>query len=354
MTERAKPPRPDEIEVSLFGPGYGECAVAHVGWGEWIVLDSFLTSRREPVALQYFDDLGVDPARAVRLICATHWHDDHMKGLGDLVSRCPEADFCCANALGSREFLSVAAALARTGFPDGGVREIHAALSHLDHTDSQPRWATASRRIHRSSTCEVWSLSPDDDAYTSFLTSLAPEPGTGQRPGIDALTPNELSVVLLVRFDGGISCLFGADLERRGWTALLRDDARPRSKASVFKVPHHGSGNAHLQEVWDELLEREPFAILAPWRRGRGALPKPEDVKRILAHTPNAYATAEAPAGPAPRNRWVKKRLKTLGARIAPESGSPGMIRLRRSLAGEDSWRVELFGSACHLKEFAA
>ena len=342
------------MEVSLFGPGYGECAVAHVGWGEWIVLDSFLTSRREPVALQYFDELGVDPARDVRLIVATHWHDDHMKGLGNLVSRCPEADFCCANALGSRAFLSVAAALARTGLPDGGVREIHAALSHLDRTDSQPHWATASRRIHRSSTCEVWSLSPDDDAYTSFLKSLAPEPGTGKRPGIDALTPNELSVVLLVRFDGGISCLFGADLERRGWTALLRDDARPRSRASVFKVPHHGSGNAYLQEVWDELLEREPFAILAPWRRGRGALPKPEDVKRILAHTPNAYATADPPAGPAPRNRWVRKRLKNLGARIAPETSSPGMIRLRRSLAGEDSWRVELFGSACHLEEFAA
>ena len=115
----------------------------HVGWGEWIVLDSFLTSRKEPVALRYFDDLGVDPVRAVRLIVATHWHDDHMKGLGDLVSRCPEADFCCASALRSREFLSFAAALARMDLPDRGVREIHTAFSHIDRTNSRPRWATA-------------------------------------------------------------------------------------------------------------------------------------------------------------------------------------------------------------------
>ena len=57
---------------------------------------------------------------------------------------------------------------------------------------------------------------------------------------------------------------------------------------------------------------------------------------------------------PGPTERWIKKRLKNSGARIAPEFGLPGTIRLRRSLAGEDSWRVELFGSACHLDEFAA
>ena len=73
-------------------------------------------------------------------------------------------------------------------------------MTHMDHTDAQPLWATASRRIHRSSNCEVWSLSPDDEAYTSFIKSLAPPPST--RPGrrTDSLTPNQLSVALLVRF----------------------------------------------------------------------------------------------------------------------------------------------------------
>lgn len=325
----------------------------HAGGGDWIVLDSFGPPSERPVALQYFDELGLDPAGSVRLIVATHWHDDHMRGLGELVSRCPEAKFCCASALGSREFMSVAAGLVRTGLPDQGIREIHAVMTHLDQTDTQPVWATASRRVHRSVRCEVWSLSPHDEAYTSFLKSLAPRTGTGPRHGMH-LAPNQLSVALLVRFDGGASCLFGADLERRGWTAVLRDETRPRFKSSVFKVPHHGSTNAHLEGVWGELLEPEPIAILAPWRRGRGALPKEEDVARILAHTPSAYATTDAADGATPRDRWVKKRMRDVKADITPESGTPGMIRLRRAMDGESAWRVDLFGSACHLKDFAA
>ena len=250
--------------------------------------------------------------------------------------------------------MSMAAGLARTRLPDRGILGIHAVMTHLDRANVQPVWATASRRVLRTSSCEVWSLSPNDEAYTSFLKSLAVRPGNGLDHGIRSLTPNHLSVVLLVRFDGDISCLFGADLERRGWAAVLSNHTRPWARCSVFKVPHHGSANAHHPGVWDELLEPDPIAILAPWRRGGGALPKERDVRRILEHTPNAYATAAVPDGTVSRDRWVKKRLKNVGARFAPESRLPGMIRLRRSMAGEDSWRVELVGSACRLKDFAA
>lgn len=352
MTER-NAPHSDEAEVSLFGPGYGECAVVHAGGGDWIVLDSFGPPSERPVALQYLDELGLDPARSVRLIVATHWHDDHIRGMGELVSRCPEAHFCCASALGSREFMSVAAALARTGLPDQGVRELHTVMSHLDRADAQPIWAMASSRIHWSSSCEAWSLSPSHEAYTSFLKSLPSRPETGPGHRIHSLTPNQLSVAVLLRFDGGASCLFGADLERHGWTAVLRDDRKPRWKSSVFKVPHHGSANADPGGVWDELLEPEPIAILAPWRRGSGALPKSGDVARILARTPNAYATTDATSGATRRDRWVKKRLGGVKAHITPEAGTPGMIRLRRPMDGESAWRVDLFGSACHLKGFA-
>ena len=38
----AAPPRTDELEVSLFGPGVGECVIVHLGAGEWMVVDSCL------------------------------------------------------------------------------------------------------------------------------------------------------------------------------------------------------------------------------------------------------------------------------------------------------------------------
>ena len=139
-----------------------------------MVVDSIQAAHEQPVALRYLDGLGIDPARSVRVIVATHWHDDHTRGLSELVARCPKARSCCANVLSSREFLSAAAGLMDQQSGDAiGVREIYLLMDHLRRAGTQPDWATASRRISYELGCEVWSLSPDDHAYTSFLKTLA-------------------------------------------------------------------------------------------------------------------------------------------------------------------------------------
>ena len=100
-------PKCDQIEVTLFGPGYGECILLHIGNGNWVIVDSCFDEQKEPAALTYLCDLGSNPAEVVRLIVATHWHDDHIRGMGKLVEVCNNATFCCASAL------------SRTGVPCG-------------------------------------------------------------------------------------------------------------------------------------------------------------------------------------------------------------------------------------------
>jgi hypothetical protein len=39
---RQTPPRPDELELSLFGSGIGESLAVHLGNGEWAIVDSGL------------------------------------------------------------------------------------------------------------------------------------------------------------------------------------------------------------------------------------------------------------------------------------------------------------------------
>ena len=100
------PPKSDEIELSLFGPGVGECIVLHVGNGKWIVVDSCLDVDGElPIAVRYLTSLGVDISRQVELIVATHWHDDHIRGLGQLVGLADAAKFACSAAFMSDQFL---------------------------------------------------------------------------------------------------------------------------------------------------------------------------------------------------------------------------------------------------------
>jgi hypothetical protein len=55
-------PAGDEIEINVFGPGYGECCLVHRGGSKWIIIDSCVdVDTGRPAALTYLDNIGVDP-----------------------------------------------------------------------------------------------------------------------------------------------------------------------------------------------------------------------------------------------------------------------------------------------------
>ncbi len=359
MTAAETPPRRDEIELTLFGPGYGESIVLHVGGGAWVIVDSCIDGNGKPRALGYLEGLGLDPARAVVLVVATHWHDDHIRGMAALVEACGGAGFCCASALCRKEFLSIVGTLEgrRTSAAGSGVREIHGVFSRLAKAASQPKFALANRLIFKHEDCEIWSLSPNDAAFGKFLSSigrLAPDEGR-TRTRIPDLAPNEAAVALRIEI-GDTAVLLGSDLEKPGWITILESPERPTAMASAFKIPHHGSGNADEREVWHQMLEPDPFAVLTPWRRGGRTLPSGADVQRILSCTGNAYATANAGAleSTPKRRRPVDRTIRESGIALRNVAMSPGAVRLRRPLHAPARWTVETFGPACHLEKFAA
>jgi glyoxylase-like metal-dependent hydrolase (beta-lactamase superfamily II) len=79
---RVEPPAHDQFEVSIIGPGRGECVILHLGNNDWCVVDSCLDrNSSQPAAVEYLQSLGGDALGGVRLVIATHWHDDHIRGL---------------------------------------------------------------------------------------------------------------------------------------------------------------------------------------------------------------------------------------------------------------------------------
>ena len=362
MTETGEavvPPDEDEFEVALLGPGYGESIVLHLGYGRWVIVDSCINSEGQPRALAYLESLGVNPAQAVDLIVATHWHDDHIRGMARLVEVCSKAKFCCAHALLDKEFLAAVGALeGRDLSVEGsGVREIHSVFAQLESKAAIPTFAAGNRRIHAWGKCEVWSLSPDDAAFRNSLQSTGKlflsEGRTKTR--FRSVTPNDMSVVLWIGV-GDIAVLLGSDLEKRGWVKIIQSEERPTGKASVLKVPHHGSESAHEPDVWNRMLEPKPFAILAPWQRGDRILPTKSDVQRILSHTPNAYATtSRGLRAPARRreNRMVRRTIGEFKVRLQRLDMLFDAIRLRRKIGLRTRWKVTTLGNACHLKALA-
>lgn len=358
MTTFRRPPDAQELELTLFGPGYGESMVVHVGHGTWLVIDSFVGPNKIPAAIRYLNEIGVEPAQSVALVAATHWHDDHIQGIAQILELCPSAEFCCSAALQSEEFLKLVGRSEKNHFSGSGsgLREFYRVFSYLYEKRRSPKYAIANRKILVSNQCEVWSLSPDDSYFQKFLSSIS---NMFLQKGEDKLrlsniTPNEISVVFWITC-GKIKILLGADLEKKGWTIILSNSTRPTGKASLFKVPHHGSKNAYEPMMWQQMLIEKPYSVVAPWSLGGNVLPSQQDATRILKQTPRAWITKNQPlkpTSPAHKKKALERTLREGGTRMYPLTKT-SFVRLRRPIDSSSDWNAETFGAACHLSEYS-
>jgi len=343
--------------------------VVHLGEGEWMIVDSCLDDDGEPAALRYLDSLGVDVAHSVVKVAATHWHDDHVAGLGQVVRACDSAEFCCSAALRPQEFLALVEALAeRSMTRRSGVSEFASVIHQLKLRKADgarfptPQLASQDRTLWRRDAGpvrlqgRVSSLSPSDGAMVLAQRALASElPEAGQpKRAVAPPEENHTSVVLWVQIGEAVA-LLGADLEETarentGWTVIVDRAETPGGPASVFKVPHHGSHTGHQRRVWEELLRPNAFAVLAPFAQGGTKLPAAADLDRICGYTQNAWTTSAARRQRQQRSRAVERTIKDAGVRLANADAPMGQVRLRCPSAGT-AWTVELFGPAGALCE---
>ncbi|HEY8127023.1 MAG TPA: hypothetical protein VIF88_16550, partial [Methylocystis sp.] len=141
-----------------------------------------------------------------------------------------------------------------------------------------------------------------------------------------------------------------------GWHGILSNH-RQRAfgpQARLFKIAHHGSETAYNAEVWAELLAPSALSVLTPWIKGRGQLPTANGVKKILAHTKEAYTTSLEPSSRPRKDRppAVKRQLRESGAKLKTISAEFGAVRFRMSDPRSGQWRTELFGAASQLGEY--
>src|ERR1700761_5384349 len=121
---REAPPNSDEFEISVIGPGRGECIVLHLGNNNWCVVDSCIgPSRTESAAVEYLSQFGEEALLGVRLLLATHWHDDHIRGIASALRRFPNAQFSCSTALEKQQFVTLVQLQSKALQGESGVDE---------------------------------------------------------------------------------------------------------------------------------------------------------------------------------------------------------------------------------------
>lgn len=370
---KSLPPAPDEVEVSLFGSGYGECVLIHPGDGHWLIIDSCIDSKTsQPSAIQYLKSISVDPSQSVRQVIATHWHDDHVKGLAKVFGECQSADFVCSEALRTDEFLQLVMAhsdrfMSLSGLTSG-MDEFRETLNEAKKRDTGRqviKFAVADRCLWKSSIasygseCVVYALSPSDAAliYSKLqIAELLPKIGETKKR-TPALSPNRAAIALWVSC-GSLNILLGSDLEEEGqetlgWSAVLTSQAKPSGKASVFKVPHHGSVSSHNDAVWRDLLSGISIVMLTPYKKGSVALPTNDDIDRICSLTARAYITTEPSKGKViKREKTVERTIRETVRNIRQVYSRTGHIRLR--IRHGITPNIELFNGAQILCRTAA
>ena len=351
---KTQPPEDDEVEITLLGPGLGECCVLHVGNGDWLIVDSCVTRAGHPAALAYLESLGVSRS-SVRWAIATHWHDDHIRGFSKLVEECSAARVIHSAALEDDEFMMLAA-LGSDLLAEGstGVKEMWSVWTHLkDSGRGAPELASSDTRIYQrpsdlAPTCEIWTLSPSSasvaDAISGFSTLIA---GPGQpKRAVPRPKRNPSSVVVWVRVGEAVA-LLGADLERssndsRGWRAIVNSSGRPSEKAHIVKIPHHGSVDAHDQAMWNDLLVSQPLAGITPFSQGNAHLPRDSDRTRIAELTSEAWLTRNTDLARARgRTTAINKTIKEATRQFKRLLMDPGRVTFRCPASRPENWTVD-------------
>lgn len=242
------------LRLDFFSVGQGESALLTFADGKRMLIDG-------GGALH---DGNWDPGRRLLLPCLrrmgvgridymvlSHPHPDHLRGLLAVAESLPVGEFWETGVIGEgEEYQQLKMALARRNVP---VIRVNAAT---------PQAVISGARVR---VLYPFGASPLVDA---------------------AFDTNESSMVMRVD-DGDFSVLFTGDIGVAAETLLLRRGVDLR--ATVLKVPHHGSRYSALPEFFRTVSPRVAL-IGAGYRNGFG-LPSPEALKLLGERGAEIYRT---------------------------------------------------------------
>jgi len=294
----------------------------------------------------YLEHLGIK-ADALKAVVISHYDDDHIRGLAELVKSAADAKVITSTAFTSSDFTRLVANVVEDKTRRGrtGADEANEVLNHLLDTGRGLTWALSQRSINleafqnlsHGQTVRFSTLTPSDAEVTNFMSwaaSVMPKAGAARRR-LPKRERNDVSFVLLVEI-GPVNILLGADLEEEdraetGWTAVLASRAgQPWPRSSLYKVAHHGSETGHHDHVWQEMLTTKPVALLAPWMNGGKIVPDINARRKIISLASEAYTTTTARIPKPPRReRAIEKTIARNTKTFRTAEPVQGLLRAR-------------------------
>lgn len=284
------------VEIVVLGgdSGRGESIII-ISEEAILVVDSFIDKKSSlPAPISYLNSKGKD-LNLVKYVIASHWHDDHIRGLDTVIDLCPNSQFVLSAALTAEEFKTLVYSESTKPLATNALNTFRNILQKSKA--EAPKLASADKSIWRDSTgtIEVWSLSPSDKTIWDSIQDLKSLISEYKEltVSINSEAGNHFSIVLLVKAVDTV-ILLGGDLEvtddpAKGWEAISTL-TRINQIASInfYKVAHHGSVTGYCRAIWRKISNLSKCAITA---YAPSELPRTEMIQEFQLATNNIFQT---------------------------------------------------------------
>lgn len=336
------PSTKNELELVVFGRGYGESILFKYADSEYMVIDSFINPQtNNPIVIDYLNAIKI-PSSDIHKVVITHWHQDHIAGISEIINNAfKDVKIILNPMVRDSEFLDFLSISKKQ--QQESTKEFVKVFDYIEkYGPTNLVLASNNKLLLDTNDVNVKALSPQDSEVWNYIRGLQ-EQLLEKGVGYDIPDNNELSVVLLLKYDNN-GVLLGSDLEDKkepncAWNGIVQKYNDIKSR--IFKVPHHGSENAHNPNVWQSMLEPYPVSILTTFNKST-KLPKDEDKNRILALSKELYILGSK----LKRNKEVEylagKTIPNVSINSVPQQ--IGMLRYRYNMLTKQS-RIETFGA---------
>jgi hypothetical protein len=289
---------PDEVdllELHVFGTGQGESILVRLPDGKWGVVDYFGSRRGDPSSNPAQAYLGSRGVEELEFVCLTHPHDDHYRGMSQLLERFPPRHLWLFPILDAKTAARLAEYLGLVELDSSDPQEAADELAKiLDWCNRRNKPAAQCRLKYVDLGKDIYP-SPEDTQSALRIRGIAPAPrlmksyfeqllacfrpdGTLQKK-LPHRQHNVISVALMIEWNQ-TRIVLGGDVEREGWRLALEECPDRLCRCAAVKISHHGSDNGYCDGLWRALGDQSrTVAVLTPFHNHD--LPDPEAIIHI-------------------------------------------------------------------------
>jgi hypothetical protein len=362
-TQYLDKPKNNEVEITLFGNGYGESIVIYIPEVGWGIIDSFQTEiegRTIIPPLEYLKELLYPDYPRLAFILLTHPHEDHYLGFDNILRDYPggieKIYWYQGDGIRELKVYWLQQKIANNGVLPNYSR-IHEAIRK-----AIKQGVTERRLSELTEVVDKRHIKIDNYGYTDISIKALSPGASAERKYVELLhkaitdikqgkpvfqlndhSHNLLSVALYITL-GDLKILLGSDVENThgddtAWQGILHNTGVNLS-AQLVKVSHHGSKNGYYKKAWDMHCEdTKPIAIIAPYNRTSSALPNSALINELKGKCKNVGVSGTVEESKTltkhyKRNVATAIKYTTRSFRVLTKPKSVGFIRNRFLLSG--------------------